>query len=252
MDEHDEALSKAFDGQAARFEASPVSADAAALARLVAFAALPRGAHVLDAGCGPGLVAEAFLSAGCRVTGVDLSPEMVARARARCARFGERASFARERLEDLPGAPAFDAAVSRFVLHHVRDPLAFLAAQASRVRPGGAVVASDHVADPDPDRARWHAEIEVARDATHVRNLTAGELADTFARAGLVRIRVVEEALDLDFDEWFDRGTPQAPKEEVRRMLLAGRARGFEPVTRADGGVTIRAVRALVRGESPA
>lgn len=251
MDSHDEALSKAFDAQAPLFERSPVSTDAAALARLVAFAELPAGAHVLDAGCGPGLVAEAFLAAGCRVTGVDLAAGMVARARGRCARFGERASFEQRPLDDLPLVASFDAAVSRFVVHHVRDPGAFLAAQVARVRPGGAVVVSDHVADPDRAAARWHTEIEVARDATHVRNLTAGELADAFARAGLVRVRLVEEALDLDFDEWFDRGTPRAPKEEVRRMLLAGRARGFEPVARAGGGVTIRAVRALVRGERP-
>src|SRR5512142_1455305 len=113
MDPHDEALSRAFDRQAPLFERSPLQTDAAALARLVAFAALPAGAHVLDAGCGPGLVAEAFLSAGFRVTGVDLSAEMVTRARARCGRFGDRAAFTQGRLEDLPAAPAFDAAVSR-------------------------------------------------------------------------------------------------------------------------------------------
>ena len=252
MDPHDEALSKAFDRQAPLFERSPVQTDAAALARLVAFAGLPAGAHVLDAGCGPGLVAEVFLAAGCRVTGVDLSAEMVARARARCARFGDRASFAQRRLDELPAEATFDAAVSRLVLHHVQDPRGFLAAQAARVRPGGVVVASDHVADPDPARAAWHGRIELDRDGTHVRNLTSGALVDLLAGAGLGGVRLVEEALDLDFDEWFDRGTPRAPKEEVRRALLAGRARGFEPVPRADGGITIRAVRALVRGEKPA
>jgi SAM-dependent methyltransferase len=252
MDPHDQALSQAFDRQAPLFERSPVQTDAAALARLVAFAALPAGSRVLDAGCGPGLVAEAFLDAGHRVTGVDLSAEMVARARARCARFGDRAGFTQQRLEALPPDAAFDAAVSRFVLHHVRDPLAFVAAQAARVRPGGAVVLSDHVGDPAPDPAAWHARIELDRDATHVRNLTPGEVVELFARAGLANVRLVEEPLELDFDEWFDRGTPRAPKDEVRRLLLAGSARGFQPVPRPDGGVTIRLVRALVRGERPA
>jgi SAM-dependent methyltransferase len=251
MGEHDEALSHAFDGQAAALERSAVFTDVAALERLVTFAALPAGARVLDAGCGPGLVAEAFLAAGHRVTGVDLSAEMVARARARCARFADRASFQQVRLQDLYAGAPFDAAVSRFVVHHAGDPDEFLAAQVARLRPGGAVVVSDHVADPDPEGARWHASIEIARDGTHVRNLTAGELRDAFARAGLVNVRLVEEPLDLDFDEWFDRGTPRAPKAEVRRMLLAGRARGFDPTPRPDGGITIRAVRALVRGEWP-
>jgi SAM-dependent methyltransferase len=248
---HDDALRSAFDGQAALFERSPVQTDAATLARLVAYAALPAGAHVLDGGCGPGLVAEAFLSAGHRITGVDLSAEMIARARARNARFGDRARFEQRHLDTLPRDAVFDGAVSRFVVHHVHDPVAFVGALFARVRSGGAVTASDHVADPDPARARFHQEIELARDRTHVRNLTPGELVDVFGRAGLSGVTLVEEPLDLDFDEWFDRGTPQAPKEEVRRMLLAGTARGFEPTAGPDGKVAIRLVRALVRGVKP-
>jgi SAM-dependent methyltransferase len=245
--DHDRALSTAFDGQAARFESGPVQTDPVALARLVAFAALPPGATILDAGCGPGLVAEVFLRAGHSVHGVDLSAEMVRRARARCAPFGERARFEQGSLFDL-GAGPFDAAVSRFVVHHVPDVVAFLRAQVERVRPGGAVVVSDHTTDPDPAAAAWHLDIERARDRTHVRNLTSGELADAFARAGLDQLQLVEERFDLDFDEWFDRGTPTLPKDAVRPRLLAGSGRTFRPEKRPDGGVTIRCVRALVRG----
>jgi SAM-dependent methyltransferase len=234
------------------FERSAIQADPNALDRLVRFAALPYAARVLDAGCGPGLVAEAFLAAGCWVTGVDLSGEMIARARARCARFAERARFEHGSLETaVPAVPIHDAAVSRLVVHHVQDPLAFLRAQVARVRPGGVVVASDHMADPDPERAGWQRRIEVARDTTHTRNLSAGELVDLFARAGLGGVSLVEEPVQLDFDEWFDRGTPSLPKEDVRRMLLAGTSRGFEPVPRPDGGITILVVRALARGVKP-
>src|SRR3954463_14604023 len=136
MEDHERALAQAFDGQAARFEASPVQQDAGALARLVAFANLPPDSRVLDAGSGPGLVSEAFLSAGHRVQGIDLSGEMVRRARERCARFGDRARFEQGSLFALPLSSLFDAAISRFVLHHAEDPVAFLRAQAARIRPG--------------------------------------------------------------------------------------------------------------------
>jgi SAM-dependent methyltransferase len=247
MKAHEQELQRAFDGQAAGFERSPVQADAAALRRLVDFARLPAGARLLDAGCGPGLVAEAFLSAGCSVHGVDLSGEMLRRARERCARFGDRASFEQVALSAAQTGP-FDAAVSRFVMHHVEDPLAFLRAQTSRVRPGGVVVVSDHVTDPDPEAALWHRQIERARDRSHTANLTSGGLVDALAAAGLSAIEMVEEDLVLDFDEWFDRGTPSLPKAEVRERVLEGRARGFEPTLRADGGITIRCVRATARG----
>jgi SAM-dependent methyltransferase len=244
--DHDRDLSHAFDGQAARFERAPVQADPAALARLVAFADLPPGSRILDAGCGPGLVAEAFLRAGHAVHGVDLSAEMIRRARERCAPFGERARFEQGSVLDLP-ARGFDAAVSRFVVHHVPDVHGFLGAQRERVRPGGVVVACDHTTDPDPAAAAWHQEIERARDRTHTRNPTSGELVDAFTRAGLRDLRLVEEPFELDFDEWFDRGTPALPKEEIRRKLLAGSAGAFRPEPR-EGGVRISCVRVLVRG----
>jgi SAM-dependent methyltransferase len=251
MPSHDRDLAQAFDGQAARFERAPVQSDPAALARLVAFAALPAGSLVLDSGCGPGLVAEAFLAAGHRVHGVDLSPEMVRRAQARCARFGERATFELGSALGLAPGERYDAAVSRLVVHHVEDPLAFVRGQAERVRPGGVVVLSDHAGDPDPALAFWHQQIERARDRTHTRSLTPGELVDLLVRVGLADLRLVEEPFVLDFDEWFDRGTPALPKEAVRATVLAGRARAFEPRLRPDGGVAIRNVRVSVRGVKP-
>lgn len=120
--------------------------------------------------------------------------------------------------------------------------------QVELVRPGGVVLASDHTTDPDPAAAAWHQEVERARDCTHTRCLTPGELVELLARAGARSLSMVEETFTLDFDEWFNRGTPARSKAEVRGLLLAGRARGFEPEPRPDGGIAIRAVHARARG----
>jgi len=247
MSLHDQDLAAAFDGQAERFERAKVARDAVSLARFVAFADLPKGSRVLDAGCGPGLVAEGFLDAGCEVLGVDLSGEMIRRARERCARFGERARFEQKSLHDLRGEP-LDAALSRNVLHHVEDPAAFVRAQVALLRKGGVLLASDITADPDPARRRWAHQIELGRDRTHTRTLTPGELVDLFAGAGLADVRLAEEGVELDYDEWFDRGTPAEAKETVRARLLQGTARGFAPERRMDGGITIRVLRGVLRG----
>ncbi len=250
--DHDRELTQAFDAQAAQFERAPVQKDPAMLARLAALVGLPPGSRVLDAGCGPGLVGEALLEAGYRVHGVDLSAEMVRRARERCARFGERATFEQASVYDLRSTEPFDGALSRLVLHHVEDPLRFVRRKAELVRPGGCVVLCDHTGDPDPARMAWMQGIERARDRTHVSNLTPGGLVDLLAAAGLEEIAVVEERFQLDFDEWFDRGTPSIPKAEVRARLLSGKARGFVPVVRPDGGIDVRCFRTLARAVRPA
>jgi 2-polyprenyl-3-methyl-5-hydroxy-6-metoxy-1,4-benzoquinol methylase len=253
MTTHDQDLASAFDDQAAKFERAPVQSDPAALGRLVRAADLPAGSRILDAGCGPGLVSEALLAAGHRVVGVDLSAEMIARARKRCAAYGDRAYFEQASLHDPELAGPFDAAISRYVLHHVTDPLAFVARQLELLRPGGVVVLSDHTSDPDPDGAARPEAIERARDRTHIRNLTPGALVDLLARAGSVAIRLIEEEFTLDFDEWFDRGTPAASKASVReRILSAPPIRGFRPTLRDDGAVRIDCFRAIVRGVKPA
>ncbi len=93
MQDHDQDLARAFDSQAPKFEVAPVQSDPAALERLVRAADLAPGSLVLDAGCGPGLVSAALLAAGSRVVGVDLSREMIERARKRCAAYGESGTF---------------------------------------------------------------------------------------------------------------------------------------------------------------
>jgi len=252
MDDHDQELAEAFDSQAPKFERAPVQSDPAALVRLVHQADLPVDRLVLDAGCGPGLVSEAFLAAGHRLVGVDLSREMIERARRRCAGYGERARFLQASLFDtsVEELGPFDATLSRYVLHHIVDPSAFLARQVELLKPGGVLVLCDHVTDPNLAVAEHHNAIEVARDRTHTRNLSGGEMVDLFAAAGLVSIKLVEESFVLDFDEWFDRGTPSAAKEVVRERLLSGPAiRTFRPTAQSGGALRIDCVRASVRGE---
>jgi SAM-dependent methyltransferase len=251
---HDQGLAAAFDGQAAEFERAPVQSDPEALRRLVRAADFPNDARVLDAGCGPGLVSAAFLEAGCRIEGVDLSTEMIDRARRRCAFAGDRARFRRTSIFDaeVAGLAPFDGAVSRYVIHHMLDPGRFLERQVELLRPGGVLVACDHITSPLPEAAEIHQRLEFGRDRTHTTNLSSGRIVDLFATAGLIDVSLCEESFTLDFDEWFNRGTPTEPKDAFRAKLAAGvTVRGFT-VAPGDGpAITIHCVRAIVRGVKP-
>lgn len=99
--------------------------------------ALPsiRGREVLEVGCGTGLLLRAFAQEARRAVGVDLSPGMLAHARARGLEVVEGSSDA------LPFADAsFDVAVSFKTLAHVPDLGRALAEMARVVRPGGTLI----------------------------------------------------------------------------------------------------------------
>ncbi|GIE74209.1 hypothetical protein Aph02nite_01590 [Actinoplanes philippinensis] len=97
-------------------------------------------AVVVDAACGTGRHSEWLAGRGLRVIGVDDSPEMLDRARARVP----AADFRAGRLESLPVADGqADAVVCALALTHVRDLRPVFAEFARVLRPGGHLVISD-------------------------------------------------------------------------------------------------------------
>jgi len=99
------------------------------------------GRRVLDAGCGPGLYAEALLARGAEVLAFDASSAMVELAQ---ARVGDRAEIRVARLDEpLPYADdSVDLVVCALAIHYVADRHATFAEFHRVLRPGGAVVVS--------------------------------------------------------------------------------------------------------------
>jgi demethylmenaquinone methyltransferase/2-methoxy-6-polyprenyl-1,4-benzoquinol methylase len=98
---------------------------------------------VLDVATGTAAVAiELVRRTGCKVVGVDPSPEMLETARRRLARAGvaDRVELVEARAESLPFDDAsFDALTFTYLLRYVDDPAATLAELVRVVRPGGTV-----------------------------------------------------------------------------------------------------------------
>lgn len=111
---------------------------------------------VLDVGCGTGMLSERLLSAfpSCRLTGVDLSPAMVERARARLTGRAEVREADAERLPFHDGA--FDLVVCNDSFHHYPDPDRAAFQMWRVLRKGGALVLGD-VWQPAPARAVMNA-----------------------------------------------------------------------------------------------
>jgi SAM-dependent methyltransferase len=98
------------------------------------------GQDVLDAGCGEGYLSRILAARGARVTGVDLSPRLVALAGQKPAA-GPITYLAADLCERQPGLDGrFDAIASFFVLNDVEDHRGFAETLARALRPGGRAV----------------------------------------------------------------------------------------------------------------
>ena len=122
-------------------------------------ARLARSESVLDVGCGTGglaLAAKRQVGAEGRVTGVDPSLEMLARAEKKARKAGLDIVFKQAAAQALPFVDAqFDVVCSTLMLHHLpRQARGEFAREARRVlRPGGRVLAIDFAA-PEAGRHR--------------------------------------------------------------------------------------------------
>ena len=104
-------------------------------------AAAPDGARVLEVGCGPGHLSTRLAHHGFDVTGLDLDPAMIARARANTDRRNNgdqhRPSFLVGDVASLAFPDgSFDLVVSTLSMHHWADPAAGLAEIGRVLRPG--------------------------------------------------------------------------------------------------------------------
>ena len=103
------------------------------------------GARVLDVGCGVGRWSLRLASQGAVVTGIDLSPTMIAQATRRAAAAGvqDRCRFLVQDLAHLNMSAQFDLILGVTVLQHILDPRALHAAvgaMAEHLAPGGRMV----------------------------------------------------------------------------------------------------------------
>ena len=101
------------------------------------------GLKVLDAGCGSGVGSALLARHGASVTGIDLTPEMLARAKTRCAGLDVTLHQAdlTAPLSMLADA-AFDAVLSSLAFDYILDLAPTLAEFARVTRPGGRLVFS--------------------------------------------------------------------------------------------------------------
>src|SRR5215471_7459689 len=111
-----------------------------AAARLVKWANVRAGQNVLDVGCGTGVVAITAARIGAGVRGIDLTPELLERARGNARIANVEIEFREGDAEALPFEDAvFDVVLSQFGHMFAPRPEVALAQMLRVLKPGGTI-----------------------------------------------------------------------------------------------------------------
>ncbi len=178
-----------------------------------AAAPVPRGSHVLDLGSGGGFdcfVAGRLVGPSGKVTGVDMTPEMVARARAAATSIGAtNVEFREGILEELPlDDGSVDIVISNGVLNLVADKQQVFGEAHRVLRPGGVL---------------QFADIAVGREVPESARCDIGLWTDCIAGG-----RSVDEWCDLIGGAGFDELAVGTAVDAFGGAAGEDRARSFE------------------------
>ena len=206
---------------------------------VVGHASVRAGDRVLEIGCGGGFFTSqlvAALATGVILTSVDISPELIERARSRPELAG-RAHLALEvaNVEALPCADAaFDAVVGSSILHHL-DLDRALPELYRVLKPGGRFVFAEPnafnplVALERRFRIGWRAD-QVSQDESAINRF---KLARRLAEAGFTVDRITP----------FDFLHPLTPRFLQALVSQAGRVCEIVPILREIAGSALSAAR---------
>jgi SAM-dependent methyltransferase len=192
-------------------------------AQLVKHARVTAGQRVLDVACGTGVAALTAARIGARVTGLDLTPELLTRARENAQLANLEVEWHQGDVEQLPfDAAAFDVVLSQFGHIFAPRPEVAVGEMLRVLKPGGTIAFST-----------WPPELLVGRRFAHVaRYLPPPPIPAAppplWGDPNIIRERLGASVKDLTFD----RGRMLVPALNVKH-ICATMERTAGPVLRA-------------------
>jgi SAM-dependent methyltransferase len=195
-------------------------------------AELTAGKRALEIGCGTGMFTELFVQSGASIVAVDISPDLLERARRRNLS-PERVVFLAGRFEDCEIDGPFDAVLGSSVLHHLDTEVA-LPRIRRLLKPGGCFsFAEPNYLNPQVFLERRFRAFPVFQYTSPDETaFVRWPLARTLRRSGFVDISIVP----------FDWLHPRTPTRLIGAVRTAGKVVEHLPVLREfSGSLYIRA-----------
>jgi SAM-dependent methyltransferase len=175
---------------------------------------------VLDVACGPGIISCFFAKRARHVTGLDVVPAMLERAR----RFQTEQQVTNVDWQlgpstNLPFADdSFDCVVTRFSFHHFLEPIRTLREMKRVCKQGGTILVCDVAPSSETQAAFNHWEI--LRDRSHTHALTQSELEELGQDAGLQLRRLEKYSFDQNLEDLLAGSFPNPGDSDRIRALF--------------------------------
>ena len=169
------------------------------LASFARFVAPAPSAHVLDVGCGPGLLVRKLASEVTLACGCDADPYMIEQAQKLADEQGvHNVEFSVGTLPDLPYAPdRFEVVTATNVIFLQRNPAAALCGMVNVCRPGGVVAMLNPSPQMSVAAATAHADQHGLTEFNRVSFVNWGNVAEQNHRFSEAQISKMFEAVGL-------------------------------------------------------
>ncbi|HEV2305879.1 MAG TPA: class I SAM-dependent methyltransferase [Candidatus Acidoferrales bacterium] len=185
----------------------------------------PNGTErALDVACGPGTLSRIFGPHVRWIGGFDLTPAMLERARKETASLNlQNFEAVRGNVLQMPFRDeSFDLVVTSYSIHHIPDAVTTIREIARILKRGGKFGLLDMIVSEDPAVAKACNDLEITRDPSHTRALSASEFDKLLSSAGLRILRREIAEHPRAFDTWmrtagWKRG--DAEYEATRKLL---------------------------------
>lgn len=218
---HNSLIVEQFTKQAIPFTEKPEHSNENEFQLMFALTEVSSSDKVLDLACGSGFVSCAFAKIAHHVTGIDVTPAMIERARLLQQEkqlnnlFWQIGNVLPLLYEDA----TFSLVITRYSFHHFIDPQAVLAQMCRVCMPGGKVAVVD--VTPAPGKVTAYNYMEKLRDPSHTKALTFAELQEMFHQAGLINIKTGSYQVEMQLEKQLEASFPNhGDANKIRQLFI--------------------------------
>lgn len=218
--QHRASIIEQFTRQAVPFADMPEHSQESAFQLMLESAGVTSRDTVLDVACGPGLVACAFAARAARVTGIDITPAMIDKAR-QVQKEKRLTNVEWNNADVLPlpyGDESFSMVITRYSFHHFLDPFQVFAEMHRVCKQDGVLMVVDVAIPPQKRGAYDH--LEKLRDPSHTSACTPEELLGMAERLKLARVTTHWYRLEMELERQLAASFPRPGDDETIRALM--------------------------------